>query len=240
MGSKASRTWRGSNNKHSNQDRLQMNRKLAALLWGLSAAAANAAGAAEIDAVMDLQLRCGAGYLLIADNPEMNNTKEEAASFEEMGNLLLSEADRVLTEQGASRSEREAIGARYMVEMKVALDGDELGFDPEQCPKLAAEAQTTSKAAELDAEIDKHMTCGVGFLAAARVKEEEGEAETAVDLEALGEKLSSIGDDLMVEAGYSEKARYQIGRLYGESVGAKFNAGKELGYDWETCAALGF
>lgn len=217
-----------------------MNRKITVLLWGLFTAAASAAETAEIDAVMDLQLRCGTGYLLIADDPNMNNTEEEASSFEEMGTVLLNEADRVLTEQGVSSTERENIGARYMGEMQVALEGDDLGFDPEQCPKLAADAQTTAEAAALEAEIDKHMTCAVGFLSAARVKAEEGDAKTAADLEALADKLGGIGDDLMVEAGYGEKARYQIGKLYGESVGAKFNAGEELEYDWDTCAALGF
>lgn len=213
-----------------------MNRKLPTLLVALAALVANSAQAVEIDATMDLQLRCGVGYLLTARHPDMNNTADETASFEKMGNVLLDHADGALAEQGASLAEREDIGRRYRGEMEVTLAGDDLGFDPEQCPILAAEAET----AMLEADIDKHMTCAVGFLAAARVKAEEGDTETAADLEALGDKLSGLGDDLMVEAGYDEKARYQIGKLYGESVGTKFNAGEDLEYDWDTCAALGF
>ena len=196
--------------------------------------------AAEIDTVTDLRLRCGVGYLLIADMPEMNNTAEETAAFKRMADSLLDHADNILAQQGVSVVEREEIGRRYTLEMDEVLTKDlDLGFEPESCPELVAEADAAADAAALEAEINKYMTCGVGFLAAARAKQESGETKVAADLEAFGNQLASRGDDLMVEAGYNEAARFQIGQLYGESIGAKFNAGEDLEYDWDTCAALG-
>ncbi|MBB4053985.1 hypothetical protein GGR20_003657 [Devosia subaequoris] len=191
---------------------------------------------AEIDETNDLRLRCGAGYLLIADMPEMNNTDEEIANFKRMAKSLLSHADEILAKQGVPGAEREEIGRRYTMEMDEVLTKDlDLGFEPEDCPDLVAEAD----AAALEAEINKYMTCGVGFMAAARVKQDEGDTKVAADLEALGTSLANRGDDLMVEAGYNEAARYQLGQLYGESIGAKFKAGEDLEYDWDTCASLG-
>lgn len=200
----------------------------------------NSLNAAEIDTVTDLRLRCGVGYLLISDMPEMNNTAEEAAAFKRMADSLLNHADNILAKQGVSVVEREEIGRRYTMEMDEVLTKDlDLGFEPESCPELVTEADAAADAAALEAEINKYMTCGVGFLAAARAKHDGGETKVAADLETLGNQLANRGDDLMVEAGYNEAARFQIGQLYGESIGAKFNAGEDLEYDWDTCAALG-
>lgn len=194
----------------------------------------------EIDQTNDLRLRCGVGYLLIADMPEMNNTAEESAAFKRMSGSLLNHADTILAQQGISTAEREEIGERYTREMDEILQKDlELGFDPDDCIDLVAEADAVAEAAALDAEIDIYMTCGAGFLAAASVKQDEGETKIAAELEALGTRLAGLGDDLMIGAGYNKTARHQVGQLYGESVGAKFNAGEDLKYDWDTCAGLG-
>ena len=213
-----------------------MNRMLSALFTGIAMVLPVPSQAAEIDGATDLQLRCGVGYLLVADDPDMNNTADEAAMLRQLGEKLLTQADGVLAEKGVPESEREQIGMRYMAEIDAALtNNSELGFDPNQCTSLVAEAE----AAALDAEIDKYMTCGAGFLAAAAVSQESGDAETAASLEALGDLLAGHGDDLMVEAGFDDEVRFQIGQMYGESVSAKIKAGEELDYDWDTCAALG-
>ncbi|MCP8885470.1 hypothetical protein NIM87_18370 [Devosia sp. XJ19-1] len=194
----------------------------------------------EIDQTNDLRLRCGVGYLLIADMPEMNNTAEESAEFKRMSGSLLNHADTILAQQGISTAEREEIGERYTLEMDEILQKDlELGFDPEDCIDLVTESDAAAEAAALDAEIDMYMTCGAGFLAAARVKQGEGETKIAAELEALGTQLAGRGDDLMIEAGYNTAARHQVGQLYGQSAGEKFNAGEDLKYDWDTCAGLG-
>ena len=213
-----------------------MNRILPCLLLSVGLMQPVPLQAVEIDAAIDLHLRCGAGYLLVADDPEMNNTADEAETLREMGRTLLGHADSVLSGLGASEAERQQIGMRYAAEVDAALTRDtDLGFDPDDCAPLLA----TVQAHDLETEIDKYMTCGTAFLVAAGISQQAGDAETAADLEALGDQLVGRGDDLMVEAELAETARYQIGQMYAESISAKINAGEELDYDWDSCAALG-
>lgn len=209
---------------------------LPALLLGTALALPLSAQAVEIDPDTELQLLCGVGYLLVSVDPAMENTKQEEARLRQMGETLLTLADDTLAAQNVSTEEREEIGRRYTLQVDAAFDNNtELGFDPDQCAVLVADAE----AAALDAEIDKYMTCGAGFLATASVSQDAGDSETAAKLEALGEQLANYAEDLMVEAGYGDDARFQIGQLYGESIGTKVQAGEELNYDWDTCAALG-
>lgn len=209
---------------------------LPALLLGMALAFPLSAQAVEIDADTELQLLCGVGYLLVSADPAMENTKQEEARLRQMGETLLNLADDTLAAQNVSTAEREEIGRRYTLQVDAAFDNNtDLGFDPDQCAMLVADAEATA----LDGEIDKYMTCGAGFLATAGVSQDAGDSETAAKLEALGEELANYAEELMVEAGYGEEARFQIGQMYGVSIGTKVQAGEELDYDWDTCAALG-
>lgn len=193
------------------------------------------AEAATMDEPTKLHLRCGAGYLLVSSDPEMNNTPEEEARLRQMGEILLTRADTMLTELGMTHSERVQVGAHYMAEMDAVLTNDfDLGFDPSQCADLVA----TAEAAALQAKIDVFMVCGAGFLATAQVSKAEGDDETAEKLEALGNTLAGRGDDFMIEAGLSDTERYELGREYGQSVWTKVLAGEDLAYDWDICAGL--
>lgn len=195
--------------------------------------------AAEIDATTELLLRCGAGYLLVAEDPSLVSSAEEAAMLRGMGEKLLTRADGTLAGLGLTVAEREEIGGRYTTQVATALANDtDAGFDPSACIAQVVDTDSAAAATARNDEIDKLLTCGAGFLATAQATKDSGDIETAANLEALGNALSGRADDLMVEAGMGDAARQQLGQLYGEDVGSKINAGKDLAYDWNTCAAL--
>ncbi|HTM78759.1 MAG TPA: hypothetical protein VL133_14160 [Devosia sp.] len=213
-----------------------MNRILPALLVGLSVLLplpAQAAGA--MDETTKLRLRCGAGYLLVAADPEMNNTPEEAVWLRQMGEALMIHADGLLQGLGMSTAEREQVGTHYMAEMDAAFTHDlDLGFEPELCVGLVAEAEAAAR----EGAIDKFMTCGAAFVLAAGIKQEEGDTETAKTLEDLGNRIIGRGENLMIEDGLDDAARYEIGKTYGRAIATKMKAGEDLAYDWDTCAGL--
>lgn len=212
-----------------------MHRGLLCLALGLGALLPLPAQAATMDEPTKSHLRCGSAYLLVADDPEMDNTPEEAARLQQMGEVLMIRADAMLTELGMDAAERERLGGHYAAEMDAVLSDElDIGFDPSVCAELVAVAE----AALREAEIDKLMVCGAGFLATAQITKTDGDAETAEKLEAVGNRLLERGDDLMVEAGMGESDRYELGRSYGKTVWTKIFAGEALAYDWESCAAL--
>ena len=216
--------------------------RAATALLALGMLASPPVQAAEIDAATDLLLRCGAGYFLVAADPRLVSSEEEATTLRGMGEQLLTRADGTLAEMGLTLAEREEIGARYTTEVATAFANDtDAGFDPSDCAAQVVGAEDAEAAAAAKArtdEIHKLMTCGAGFMATARASEESGDLETAANLQTLGTTLVGRADDLMVEAGMGDAARQQLGQLYGEDVGTKINAGEDLAYDWDACAAL--
>ena len=52
--------------------------------------------AQEVDAQTDLMLRCGAGYLVLADREDFDGTEEDKATLIGFGNHLLTRADETL------------------------------------------------------------------------------------------------------------------------------------------------
>ena len=109
-------------------------------------------------------------------------------------------------------------------------------------PSFAAGLSTGANDAavkdERDARIDMLMTCGAGFILSAQSLQETGESTDAAMLEQLGTNLVGAGEDLMVESGLGQDARFQISKMYGEQVGQKMRAGEDLPYDWDTCATI--
>ncbi|MDB5473940.1 MAG: hypothetical protein JWP99_1243 [Devosia sp.] len=111
-------------------------------------------------------------------------------------------------------------------------------------PSLAAGLSQGANAAATkdkhDARIDMLMTCGAGFILSAQSLEETGQEADAAMLEQLGTNLINAGEELMVQSGLAEEARFQISKMYGEQVGKKMRAGEDLSYDWDTCAAIDY
>ncbi|MBD8067067.1 hypothetical protein IC608_16475 [Devosia sp. PTR5] len=198
--------------------------------------------AAEAEDRVDLLLRCGAGYLLIADDPSIAETEEDKQTFTDYGTALLTMADRALAEAGVSEAEREATGFRIMGEVDTAMEnGTDAGFEPEEClPLLKTEKTKATPSPEdlRDAKIDMLMTCGAGFILSSQTLQEQGEEADAAMLEELGNNHINAAEELMIQSGLGEEARFQISKMYGEQVGTKMRAGEDLPYDWDTCATI--
>lgn len=195
--------------------------------------------AVEIPAPTEMLLRCGAGYLLVAEDAAMDNTAEEKANLRSLGETLLIRADGDLERLGLSVAEREATGTRYATAVAEAFASDtDAGFEAEAC----FEEATKRDAAALPAptahaeEIDRLLSCAAAFMAAGRASADTADATR---LDALSQELAGRADDLMVADGIGAVARHQIGQLHGETIARKFHAGEDLPYDWDTCAALG-
>lgn len=209
---------------------------------------------AENDEIDGL-LRCGASYLLLADKED---AKEDQELLENFGMTLLNRADEALAAKGMSEAERAEIGKVITSEASEFIARDELpGVTSEQCLAMlgvddaAATGDTEKEAtatpaaevaaanAERDKKIDMLMTCGVGFLASAKALEAT-EKSDATMLEDLGAAQINAAEELMIESGMGEAARFQVSQLYGEQVGTKVGAGEDLAYDWDTCAGLDY
>lgn len=196
--------------------------------------------AAEGEDQLDLTLRCGASYLLMADDDTLAPTEEDKDTFRTFGTVLLTKGDAALAETGMSEQERADLGYKITAEVDEALQNNtDLGFNPDDCLALieaeAANAGTPVDEAR-DAKIDMLMTCGAGFLASAGALTEEGEEADAAMLEQLGTAQIEAAEELMIESGLGDEARFQISTMYGEQVGTKMAAGEDLAYDWDTCA----
>ncbi|MDB5623196.1 MAG: hypothetical protein JWR39_1759 [Devosia sp.] len=197
--------------------------------------------AQTIDPQTDLMLRCGAGYLLIADDETIAETAEDKETFTNFGNHLITLGDQALAADGMSESARADLGYRIMSEVDSALEnGTDAGFEPEECLALleSEQAKITGDQAGRDKRIDMLMTCGAGFIVSAEAMRAQGNEADAAMLEELGTNQINAAEDLMIEAGMNDDARFQVSKLYGEQVGTKMKAGDDLAYDWDTCAAL--
>ena len=222
-----------------------MRRLLPALVLASAAFHPGAAPAAELGAEAELLIRCGAGYMIVADDHGMMDTEEEAENLRAIGLTLLEQADAMLTEQGLDGDAREQAGEQLALEVADALEQDtDPGFEAAQCTALVeAAAQAAGgdgPAVGTSEEIDRLMTCGAGFYVTAEAAREEGDEDTARNLGALAETLIGRGESLMIESGMGDEARFQVSKLYGQQVAEKIYAGEELAYDWDTCAALAY
>lgn len=215
-----------------------------ALVLALGTFSPTATVAVELDAETELLIRCGAGYIIVANDDAYMDTAEEAENLRGIGLHLLEQADAILTAQGVSDADREKAGADLTTEVAEALDANtDPGFETAQCVALVEAA--VKAAAGPDApdivsseEVDKLMICGAGFYVTAEAAKEDGDAETAGNLGALAEILIGRAEALMIEAGMDEQARFELSQRYGQMVGETIYAGEELSYDWETCAML--
>ncbi|HEV7276374.1 MAG TPA: hypothetical protein VGN80_08805 [Devosiaceae bacterium] len=223
-----------------------MRKLLPALLLASCAFYPVATPAAEFDAETELLIRCGAGYMIVAEDDELMDSEADAENLRSMGLMLLQQADSMLIEQGLDGDAREAAGERLATEVATALEAKtDPGFETSQCTALleaAAAEPAESKAPEVGTseEIDKLMTCGAGFYVTAEASKEEGDEDTARNLGALAETLIGRADQLMIDAGMGEEARFELSKQYGQQVGETIYAGEELAYDWETCANLAY
>lgn len=208
---------------------------------------------AENDEI-DVLMRCGASYLLLADKQD---AKEDQEMLENFGMTLLNRADEALAAKGMSEAERTDIGKDITSEANEFIERDELpGVTSEQCLAMlgfddaaatddkeeaaaAPAAEVATADAERDKKIDMLMTCGAGFLASAKALEAT-EKSDATMLEHLGTAQINAAEELMIESGMGEGARFQVSQLYGEQVGTKVAAGEDLAYDWDTCARLDY
>lgn len=195
--------------------------------------------AAEDDQT-DLALRCGAGYLLMADDDSIAATAEDKDTLRTFGRVLITKGDTALAEAGMSEQERADLGYKITAEVDAALENDaDPGFAPEECLAMVeAEAAKVEIPVdeERDARIDLLMTCGAGFLVSAGSLTEQGEEADAAMLEQLGTSQIEAAEELMIAAGLGDDARFQVSKMYGEQVGTQMAAGEDLAYDWDTCA----
>lgn len=198
--------------------------------------------AAEAEDQAELMLRCGAGYLLIADDRSIAETEEDKQTFTSLGTVLVAMGDKALEDAGVSAAARAAAGFRITSEVDAAMqNGTDPGFDPDHCMPLLEGEHTQAASGdedERDAKIDVLMTCGAGFLLSAETLLEQGDEANAAMLEQLGTNQITAAEELMTEAGLGQQARFQISKMYGEQVGTKMRAGEDLAYDWDTCATL--
>ncbi len=197
--------------------------------------------AQEIDAQTDLMLRCGAGYLLLADREDFDGTEEDKATLIGFGNYLITRADETLAAAGMPEAQRASLGYQVMAEIDGAFEsGAETGLNADACMAFleAEQADADATTAARDQQIDMLMTCGAGFYASARELRDAGETADADLLEQLGLAQVEAAENLMIEAGMGEDARFQLSKLYGEQVGTKLQNGEDLAYDWDTCASL--
>jgi hypothetical protein len=203
--------------------------------------------AVEMDDKTELLIRCGAGYLLVADDDELMGSEQEAEKVRGLGMMLLEQADAILTAAGVGGDEREQAGADLATEVAAAFASDtDPGFESTQClalleaaEKPEPEAPDASAAAQSE-EIDKLMTCGAGFYVTSEAAREDGDDDTARNLGSLAETLIGRGEELMIEAGMGDDERFQVSKLYGQQVAERIYAGEDLAYDWDTCAALAY
>lgn len=209
----------------------------------MSAMISTCAQALETDVDHEVLLRCGAGYLVAADN---ESVVEDAESLRHIAQFLFERADEVMTDLGLPPDEQEKLGhdIGFAIAKAYAEKAADPGFDADQCLALvdafAAQADSDAIAAATggSGEIDKFMTCGAGFYITAEAAKEDGDAETADSLGTAAGILLGRAEEMMIEAGMGEAARHQLGQLYGRQINEKIKAGEELAYDWETCAEL--
>lgn len=197
--------------------------------------------AMELRADLQQLLHCGAQFRVAADHESFEGSAADRDTTRDMGNLLLSQVDRVLAEAGMSEDERRQLGFEAMQETVRAFEADALPVDANTCLDLVdaalAEASSGQDAARNE-KINMLMTCGAGFYVSAQTLREEGETADADMLEQLAIAQIDAAEDLMIEAGMGDAARFQVSQLYGESTAEKLKKGEELDYDWDTCAAL--
>lgn len=218
-----------------------MRRIIPALMLGLSASLPAPCLAVELDSATDLLLRCGSAYVLMATDPQVVSSEEEATNMRSIGEALIVQADAQLSGLGADVAEREKIGQRIAMDVATALANDtDPGFKTDQCTALILKDNPeAAKAVDVrNNEIDKLMTCGVVFRLVAQAAKDDEDPVQAAEYEGLGNKLISRADGLMVESGMSEQSRHKLGALYGEQVAKSIKAGEALNYDWDTCAQI--
>jgi hypothetical protein len=197
----------------------------------------------ELRADLQQLLHCGAQFRVAADHENFPGSAADRETTRDMGNLLLNQVDQALAEAGMSEDERQQLGFDAMQETMQAFEDDALAVDGDTCLNLVDVALAGGSGGEdavRNEKIDMLMTCGGGFYFSAQALREEGKTEDADMLEQLGIAQIDAAEDLMIEAGMGEAARFQVSQLYGESVSGKLQKGEELEYDWDTCAALEF